>query len=202
MQSMDDGAKVAFESGGRGARDRIVAAAQVLFYRNGIHATGVDQLAEYAHVSKRTLYKHFSTKEEIVQAYLQHVDSTRAVPRERALSKPGLAPRDRLLMIFQRGKDGQVRGCPFHNAAVEAAGKLPGVHAIVHEHKQAFIARLIDTCAELGVDDPAELGHQLAVVFEGAVALATTLNDTSAMSYAQSAAKILIDEALMKSDKL
>ncbi|RAU99400.1 TetR/AcrR family transcriptional regulator [Mycobacterium colombiense] len=192
---MDRASRVAFDRGGRGARDRIVASARVLFYRDGIHATGVDQLAEHAHVSKRTLYKHFSSKEDIVAAYLRDADANRAVPRERALDKPGLAPRDRLLAVFERGKEKLVRGCPYHNAAVEAAGKLPEVHGIVRAHKDAFIARLIDTCAEVGVNDASLLGNQLAVLFEGAVALATTLNDTAPMVYAQSAAAILIDEA-------
>lgn len=193
---MDKASRVAFERGGRGARDRIVAAARVLFYRDGIHATGVDQLADHAHVSKRTLYKHFSSKDEIVGAYLRDVDATRAVPRERALDRSGLAPRDRLLAIFERGNDKQVRGCPFHNAAVEAAGKLPEVHDIVRAHKEAFIARLADTCGELGVTNPRELANQLAVLFEGAIALATALNDTSPMVHAQSAAVILIDQAV------
>lgn len=58
------------------------------FYRDGIHATGVDQLAEHAHVSKRTLYKRFSSKAEIVQAYLRDIDATHAVPPERALNGP------------------------------------------------------------------------------------------------------------------
>src|SRR5262249_23488497 len=153
---------------------------------DGIHATGVDQLADHAHVSKRTLYKHFSSKDEIVQAYLRDVDATGAVPRERALDKAGLAPRDRLLAIFERGRARAVRGCPFHNPAVEPAGTLPEVPAIVSAHKEAFIARLADTCSELGVGDADALAHQLAVLFEGATALTTSLNDTSPMDYAQS----------------
>lgn len=196
MKSMDRASCAAFERGGRGARERIVAAARVLFYRDGIHATGVDQLADHAHVSKRTLYKHFSSKDEVVAAYLRDVDAARAVPRERALNRPGLAPRDRLLAIFDRGKEKRMRGCPFHNAAVEAAGKLPEVHDIVSAHKNAFIARLTDTCGEVGVTKPDQLANQLAVLFEGAVALATSLNDPAPMQYARSAAAILIDEAV------
>ncbi len=76
----------------------------------------------------------------------------------------------------------------------------PEVHDIVCAHKDAFIARLIDTCGEVGVTNPHELANQLAVLFGGAVALATTLNDTSPMVYARSAAAILIDEALRTAD--
>ncbi len=73
---------------------------------------------------------------------------------------------------------------------------MPGVHAIVHEHKLQFIARLTDVAAEAGAADPYQLGHQLAVLFEGALALATSLNDTAAMIHARSAADILIDAAV------
>jgi AcrR family transcriptional regulator len=195
MKSVDGAAIVEFERGGRGARDRIIATAKALFYRNGIHATGMDRIAQHAHVSKRTLYQHFATKDQLVQAYLRSIDSTEGIPREQALSAPGLSARSRLLAIFDGAPETRVRGCPFHNAAVEAADEWPGVHDIVHEHKLAFTAKLIETCAEVGVDDPHQLGHQLAVLFEGAIALATTLNDTSPMIYGRLAAETLIDHA-------
>jgi AcrR family transcriptional regulator len=196
MNSVDGAASVEFERGGRGARDRIIATAIALFYRNGIHATGMDRIAQHAHVSKRTLYQHFATKDELVQAYLRTIDSTRAIPNEQALTTPGLSARSRLLTIFDSAPETRVRGCPFHNAAVEAAGEWPRVHDIVHKHKLAFIASLIETCTELGVDDPHQLGHQLAVVFEGGIALATTLNDTSPMIYGRLTAETLIDQAM------
>jgi len=56
-------------------------------------------------------------------------------------------------------------------------------------------SRLTDAAAEAGAADPYQLGHQLAVLFEGALALATSLNDTAAMIHARSAAEILIDAA-------
>jgi hypothetical protein len=70
---------------------------------------------------------------------------------------------------------------------------MPGVHDIVHEHKLQFIARFTETAAEAGTIDPYQLGHQLAVLFEGAVSLATSLNDTSPVLHARSAAEVLID---------
>ncbi len=196
MTGIDGAAGVEFDRGGRGARDRIVAAARVLFYRDGIHATGVDELIQYAHVSKRTFYQYFSTKRELVQEYLRDLDATRAIPRERALAASERPARTRLLAMFDSTPETRIRGCPYHNAAVEAASALPEVHDIVHEHKLAFIADLIGVCAELGVQDSHELGHQLAVVFEGGLSLATTLNDTAPMVYARSAADDLISAAL------
>jgi hypothetical protein len=83
------------------------------------------------------------------------------------------------LAIFDAPPADRFRGCPFHNAAVEAADEMPAVHEIVHEHKLWFIARLTDVAAEAGAKDPYQLGHQLAVLFEGATALATSLIDTA-----------------------
>jgi hypothetical protein len=102
-------------------------------------------------------------------------------------------PRSRLLAIFNHPPVDIFRGCPFHNAAVEAADEMPGVHLIVREHKLTFIARLIETAAQAGASDPYQLGHQLAVLFEGALALATSLNDTSPLLHARTAAEVLIE---------
>src|SRR6202451_190265 len=95
----------------------------------------------------------------------------------------------------------RLRGCPFHNAAVEAADAMPGVEDIVHEHKLDFTARLIHAATEAGARDPYRLGNQLAVLFEGAKALATSLNDTSPLLHARSAAETLIDAATIDAGK-
>jgi hypothetical protein len=71
----------------------------------------------------------------------------------------------------------------------------------VHEHKLDFTARLIHTATEAGARDPYRLGNQLAVLFEGAAALATSLNDTSPLLHARSAAETLIDAATIDSGK-
>ncbi len=173
------------------SRDRILIAARDLFYRSGIRATGVQRIADAAQASKRTLYEYFPSKDDLVETYLHDVEEV-GIPNERALDMAG-PPRSRLLAIFNSPPVDLFRGCPFHNAAVEAADEMPGVHLIVREHKLAFIDRLIATAAEAGAKDPYQLGHQLAVLFEGALALATSLNDTSPLLHARTAAEVLIE---------
>ncbi|MEN4479771.1 TetR/AcrR family transcriptional regulator [Mycolicibacterium cosmeticum] len=190
---IDTGSGVSASRGGRGARERILQAAQDLFYQRGIANTGVDQIAEHANASKRTLYNHYPTKNALVDAYLRSVDTPDGIPRERPLNDTDSPARARLLGIFDARPDLGTRGCPFHNAAVEAAGTLPEVHHIVVDHKRAFIETLVAACAEVGARNPRELGHQLAVLFEGATALTTSLGETSPFIYAQSAAAALID---------
>ena len=180
---------------GRGARERILKAADTLFHREGIHATGMQRLTQQAKVSKRTFYQHFPSKIDVVHEYLRVIDEAGGTQRERAIDTAGATPRQRLLAIFAGAPVDRVRGCPFHNAAVEAAGAMTGVEEIVRDHKLEFIERLIRAAAQAGAKDPYRLGHQLAVLFEGALALATALNDTSPLLHARSAAEALIDAA-------
>src|ERR1700739_2074360 len=178
------------------ARERILSAARSLSYREGIHATGGERIAEEARVSKRTMYQRFPSKTQLVEEYLRVIDETGGMPNEKALDAPGASPRNRLLAVFDGQPAARFRGCPFHNAAVEAADDMPGVHDVVHEHKLQFIARLTEVAGEAGARDPYQLGHQLAVLFEGATSLATSLNDTAALLHARFAAEVLIDSAV------
>ena len=181
---------------GRGARERITAAADKLFYWDGIHATGVDALIAEAEVSKRTFYQHFSSKNELIDTYLRNVDDAGGSPMERRLDTAGLAPRERLLAIFDTKATGRFRGCPFHNAVVESAGTLTTAENIVRTHKQDFTDRLTAVATDAGAADPWLLAQHLLILFEGATALATTLNDTSPMVHARAVAAQLIDTAI------
>ena len=185
--------------GGRGARERILQAAEELFYLRGIHATGVAALMEAAHVSPRTFYVHFATKNALVEEYLSRFESERLLAAEAALDVEGQTPEQRLLAIFaplERNAPAPLRGCPFHNAAVEGAGELPEVARLVSRHKLAFRDRIVATAGEAGAVDPESLGRQLAVLYEGANALAASTNDAAAFKDARHAAKTLLDVAL------
>ena len=177
-------------------RERIERAAARLFYRDGIHATGVERIAQEANVSKRTLYQHFASKNDLVDHYLRGIDARGGPPTERRLKDPALPPRERLLAIFELSRREALRGCPFHNAAVESAGSLTTTDEIVRTHKLEFTRRLVAVAQEAGAADPHMLGQQLAVLFEGATAMATSLNDSAPVVHARAAAATLIDAAL------
>jgi AcrR family transcriptional regulator len=186
--------KQATSKGGRGARQRILDAAAELFYREGINATGVERLAAESSVSKRTLYQHFPSKTAVVEEYLRSIEDRVANP----LQDADQTPRERLLAVFQvpTALGGRLRGCPFHNAAVEAAGTMPGVQEIVRAMKRNFIAGLTELAKQAGAANPQLLGSELGVLYEGAAALATSLNDLSPWAQARAAAETLIDQAL------
>ncbi|HME74378.1 MAG TPA: TetR/AcrR family transcriptional regulator [Mycobacterium sp.] len=182
--------------GGRGARQRILDAAAELFYLEGINATGVERLAAKSSVSKRTLYQHFPSKTAVVEEYLRSIEQGVANPLQGA----DQTPRERLLAVFEAptARGGPLRGCPFHNAAVEAAGGMPGIQEIVSANKRAFIGRLTELAKEAGAADPQLLGNELGVLYEGAAALTTSLDDSSPWAPARAAAETLIDQALTR----
>lgn len=184
--------------GGRGARRRILETAADLFYREGINATGVDRLASAASVSKRTLYQHFPSKIAVVEEYLRRIQQEVGDAIQRGSDAADVTPREYLLALFDNpgAGGGPMRGCPFHNAAVEAAGTMPEVEHIVQVHKLNYIDGLAHLAEEAGAENPSMLGYQLAVLYEGAAALATCLNDPAPWVRARAAAQTLIDHAV------
>src|SRR3954451_14957983 len=81
------------------ARERLLAAANELFYAEGVHTVGIDRVIEHAGVAKASLYSSFGSKDGLIRAYLEGRHQRR---RERLLA--GLerygTPRDRLLGVF------------------------------------------------------------------------------------------------------
>jgi AcrR family transcriptional regulator len=188
----------ATNKGGRGARQRILDAAAELFYREGINATGVERLASESSVSKRTLYQHFPSKTAVVEEYLRSIEHRVAESVQPVADAGNQTPRERLLAVFEAptARGGPLRGCPFHNAAVEAAGSMPGVQEIVRASKRSFIDGLTELAKQAGAGDPRQLGNGLGVLYEGAAALATSLDDSSPWAHAHKAAEALIDQAV------
>lgn len=156
-----------------GARDRLVAAAERLFYVDGIHAVGVDRLCAEAEVSKRSLYQHFGSKDDVIVAMLQARGEAL-----RGLGDPGpeVAARERVLASFddiaRQAGDPSYRGCPFVAAAVELKDdEHPGAR-VARAAKRERIEWYDARARELGARDPAELAEQLMLLFDGAHAFA------------------------------
>ena len=137
--------------------------------------------------------------------YLRRFDADGTLESERQLSREDLPSAQRLLAIFDTLEEtlrspAVVRGCPFHNAAVEAAGEMPEVARLTEQRKQAFRDRLAAVAASAGVADATALGRQLAVIYEGAAALAASCNDAHVADDARAAAATLLKAALHRPD--
>jgi AcrR family transcriptional regulator len=175
------------------AREKILAAATELFPRQGINATGMDQLTRVAGVSKRTVYLQFATKDDLVTEYLRAQQSTPPAA--------GATAREQLLAIFDpSGRPGPVRGCVFLNAAVEVPDPEHPAHVVVRQEKLAVAARLAELARQAGARDPEQLGEQLALLYDGAASRAVALDDPSTADTARTIAAALIDTALFSGD--
>src|ERR1700761_2217391 len=104
---------------GRGARERILDAAQHLFREQGINNTGMNQLCEVASVSKNTAYQHFASKDELITEHLRQQDPA-TMPE--VFDRLDLTPRERLLAAFEKPAafaQEVTPLCPFIEATVE-----------------------------------------------------------------------------------
>jgi AcrR family transcriptional regulator len=158
--------------GGRGARGRIVQAALVLFAQRGINKTGVADLAAAAQVSKRTLYQHFASKDDVIVAYLEAFEDDPALGPEGVLARTDLAPRARLLELFAAlgAQQRPLRGCPFVNAAVELADPEHPAHRLAGAHKRRFTEQLTAIARDAGARPAEQVGRRLALLYDGAAA--------------------------------
>ncbi|MEU4049251.1 helix-turn-helix domain-containing protein [Streptomyces olivaceus] len=182
---------------GRGGRERILAAAAGLFAVQGINATGMEQIAEQAPVSKRTLYAHFRTKDELVLAHLRDLTST-GHTLEETLMREDVPAMERVLALFDplpAGTD-PVRGCPFIDAAVEFPDPQNAVHSYARERKLLMVRLVAELVAELGCREPAALAEQLVTLADGAASRAMVLGEADYGRHARTAAEILLGHAL------
>jgi len=179
-------------------RGRILAAATRLFYRQGIRAVPMDGVAEEAGVTKRTLYYHFDSKDDLVVAYLRHVSDRVRGAHLDAATRRGHGPRERLLAVFddleERFQHEKFRGCPFINAAAELADSEPA-RAAAATHKEGVRKWFEGSLVELGVPDPEALSEQLMLLTDGAISTWLVRRDPRAARWARAAAAVLIDLA-------
>ncbi|MFI9424226.1 TetR/AcrR family transcriptional regulator [Streptomyces achromogenes] len=182
---------------GRGGRERILAAATRLFAVQGINATGMEQVAEAAPVSKRTLYAHFRTKDDLVIAHLRDLASSGAT-LESVLTREDIPPRERILGLFDQSapEAAPVRGCPFIDAAAEFPDPDSAVHSYAREQKLRMVELVTALVTELGCREPAALAEQLVTLADGAASRAMVLGEADYGRHARAAAETLLAHAL------
>jgi AcrR family transcriptional regulator len=183
---------------GRGARERILAAAGQLFARRGINATSMNDLYLEARVSKRTLYQHFAGKDELVAAYLDSVQRDVAAGPQAVLARDDLAPRARLLELFTAlaQPPGPVRVDPFVGAAVEFPDPSHPAHRAAAEHGRWLEQWLTDLARAAGARDPEQVGRRLALLYDGAAIRAFVDDDPAPTADAYAIAAAILRDAI------
>jgi AcrR family transcriptional regulator len=180
--------------------ERIVQAASKLFYAEGIRSVSMDAVAEKAGVTKRTLYYHFKSKDDLVAAYLDGRDQPNLVLFERwfAGTEGRLADKIRgmFVQLAQSARHPKWKGCGFLRTTAELAN-MPGHPAIKvgAAHKKKFENWMRGLFEAEGIEAALPLARQVMLLLDGSFAVTLLHRDPSYMETAGDAAYALIEAA-------
>jgi len=153
-------------------RERILQAARELFYRDGIRAVGVDAIAAAAGTNKMTLYRHFASKDKLVEAYLGELAAQGDLIWDEARQQHPADAEAQLRFLLRRvsqfADEFGARGCALANAAVELAGRAHPARRIIEAHKRQSRQRLATLCREAGYENPERVADEIFLLVEGA----------------------------------
>lgn len=156
------------------AKEHILKVASELFYTQGIHAVGIDTIVAQAGVAKTTLYDHFPSKEDLVNAYLALKEQMFWQLWDTALEQHPESPEQQLRDLFDAFEAlfarPEVLGCPFLSAASEFPELGHTSHQVALFHKQKVITRFQALAQTAGVAQSEQLAEQLLLMLDGAFA--------------------------------
>jgi AcrR family transcriptional regulator len=184
------------------ARERILLAADELFYKEGIRVSGVDTIIEQSRIAKTTFYRHFPSKDALIVAYLEERERKYWQQVNSLLSKNVDKPREQLIDIFEYMKavlaNPRNRGCAFINCTTEFPDPAHPGHQIALSHKRRILAGFVDLARRAGAGDPESLGKQLLIIYDGILINAMQFGENAALDEALAAAVALIDMHIPK----
>jgi AcrR family transcriptional regulator len=179
------------------ARERLLAAADELFYNEGVHTVGIDRVIGRAGVAKASLYAVFGSKDELIRSYLERRHHARRARIEQAFAVHD-TPRARLLAIFDVLAElfarPDCRGCAFINAGAESPIGSATEQA-TREYRAWVVELFSDQARAASAADPEALAAQLILLYDGAAVGVRMDGPSNAPSAARQAAELLVDAA-------
>ncbi|GHO99990.1 TetR family transcriptional regulator [Reticulibacter mediterranei] len=179
------------------ARQRLLESARDLFYRKGIRSIGVDTIAEQSGVGKPTLYRHFSTKDKLISAYLEEENRLHWQWFEEAIAPYQASAKAQLVAVIdataQLLAQPGYRGCAFLNALAEFSEEDHPAHRQAIEFKHALRLRLYQLSQQAGAHDPDALADQLLLAINGALASAPLFGPSGPAAQLRTITTYLID---------
>ena len=179
------------------AVDRIRKTARELFYREGIRAVGVDEIVTRAGVTKPSLYRSFSSKDELAAAYLRDYDGEFWVRFEQSAAKHPGDPKAQILDYIrglgQRAQRPDYRGCGLSNAALEYPAHDHPARLVSEDHKKRLRVRLVEMAKGMKAKRPAALADGLLLLIEGIFVTGQLFGDRGPAMHAAEIAETMID---------
>jgi AcrR family transcriptional regulator len=180
------------------ARQRILETADRLFYQEGVRAVGIDRIIAEAGVAKMSLYKHFSSKDDLIVAVLKHREESVLAFFRSAMERRSKKTKNPLRAFFAALKEWfempGFRGCAFQNAAVELADPAHPGTEFVRGHKQRFSEFLRGLVEETVGKAAVKIAAAVSILVEGAVVTAVIQGKPDAADVARDAALKLVGE--------
>ena len=156
---------------------RLIGAAAKLMGLHGVQAVSVEDIAAEAGFSKRTLYYHFKTKNELIAAWLQ----ARSLATSGAPATEISDPRGAILAVFDALdayiESPQFRGCPFILTRVEVGSDAHPAYPVALGHKERRRAWFVDLVTRIGLDNPVNKAEEIMVIWEGCWASSMIFRD-------------------------
>ncbi|KVV61727.1 TetR family transcriptional regulator [Burkholderia cepacia] len=176
-------------------RERILQTASELFYREGTRAVGVDLIVAQAGVAKTSLYRHFATKDDLIEAFLLREDADFWAHWDAVAARYRRTPREeldaQLQWIGERIARPGYRGCPQINIAAEYADGNHPARKVAVAHKQELRRRLTELAGAMSVDEPETFALRLATVIDGALSSGQALHAHGPVAFLQEFAQLL-----------
>lgn len=171
-----------------------------LFDQYGYHGTGIDLIAEQAQVSKKTMYRHFRSKEELILAALRHYDGIFRNDFMKNVNQTADTPYQRLLNIFDVAHDwfssNKFHGCMFINAVGEYSEPNSSIREACIEFKRLMLSYIEELAKQSGAQDPHKIASAIAILLEGSIVTAQVSGSAECAKTAKQAAQVLLDNAL------
>jgi AcrR family transcriptional regulator len=172
------------------ARERLLAAADELFYENSINTVGIDRIIERAGVAKASLYDCFGSKDELIRAYLEARITARQALISEWITRYD-TPQKKILGIFEllgeASSQPGYKGCAFTRARADdnASDKVKGA---CDQSRALMLGRFTSLAREASATNPEQLGQQLMLLYDGASAAAYLDRNRNAASLAREVA--------------
>lgn len=175
-------------------RERILDAAEELFYGQGIQAVGMDAVRSASGVTLRRLYQAFPSKGALVEAYLLRRDERWRRSLAAYVDQADGPPAERVLVVFDWLRhwfeEPDFHGCAFVNSFGELGATAPEVAEAARRHKEAFRRYLAGLVDDAGA--PCAIAASLALLAEGAITTAAVTGSPLPADQAREAAKVLL----------
>lgn len=176
----------------------IITRAYAGFYKHGFQATCIDKLLQSSGISKRTVYKYFNSKEDLIAATIAHYQHHTFQAIEEAMWTQATTPRDKILLLFDMKKEalqrGDYFGCLAINAKMEFDNKSPVIEAACASFSQALEALMVQLCRDAACSEPETTAAQLILLLNGAIICGQMKRDPQPAILAYSLAERILPE--------